>query len=228
MTKAAALISALTNPKWTFFVLLLYVAAVCHESIMETALLIGYSIASLIMLSRTRQRAVSLDGADFTDPHHRRTRYLTFGFLIALSAVFLFLASHHDDSKSFERRFFTTVIITTSTVLLVTYCFRFKLSAHTTFLGLQLLFIIPDAGFKYTVFLLLGSIVGWARIQVRSHSPAQILSSMALVLVVYSCWDATADLTWTFVHRAAGTAHARPVGHCMMSSYHASSCPHES
>lgn len=184
----ARAISLLTNPKLTIFAQLLYISAFLRESIPQTICLVVYVAIAAAYLARLKSKTTASDSHEFSDPHHRRIRYLTFTFFIGLSVAF-FAFSPPVEQDPFERRYFLVTIAVTTALLFFTWRFLFKLSAHLTFLGLVVLYSMPVGNMKYSSFLALATLVGWARIWLRNHDRIQIATTMSSMIIVYLLWD---------------------------------------
>lgn len=187
LDNCAKAISLISEPKITYFFFLIYVSLVRFRSAPLTILTFLYSVVSIAILSNSVQGlAYSDDDYRFANLSFRRQRYLTYIFTLGITAIYIFVSIIID--ANFEFWVFSFSLALSFLLLLSSFVFKSKLSAHISYTGLFLLYFVSGA-LKYVLLILFTSVIGWSRIRQKKHDLFQVSVAFIIQIVLYVIFE---------------------------------------
>jgi len=178
-------ISKIADPKFTFFVFLIYIALLRHRNFFELVVVFVYCLlAAVLVIAWERIEEKKLKRFSVG-----KSRLFTFILTIGI-AVIEILFSYHQKVSS-DVGFFVILGSVSALMLLISGIARFKVSAHIIYTGLLLLYFFPSL-WHYLLLGMIAPLVGWSRIYLKEHTISQIVFATTIVIAIYILRDIAA------------------------------------
>jgi membrane-associated phospholipid phosphatase len=184
----ARLISNVLNP---FVISSVIIILLAFHDAADTGAAIKWSLVSLalsvlpvLVIVAFMVRRNKIDGF-FTNPRHQRNSVYIFAALMAIISYSLLWYLNAPDV-------ILAVFISGMAAIIVFMVINYfwKISLHTAFVAASVAVLIMVYGVQMVWTVVLVPLVAWARLQLKQHSPAQVMTGglLAVVIVVGVFW----------------------------------------
>jgi membrane-associated phospholipid phosphatase len=182
--KIAVIISGLLNPfVVSFFTIILVVEDTTDSlsgALKWTAIALALSVAPVFFFILWQVRRKKLASLFPEQPEQRKMIYLLASVMAAVGGVVMW---RFKAPEMLEISFIAGLAAVIVFMIINNY---WKISLHTAFVSAAALMLTETFGARLAWLFLLLPLVGWARLELRLHTPAQLIAGAALAAAILS------------------------------------------